>query len=78
MADLTLLCRVCEYEGFPDLGWQKFTNGTEHLGAWCPACGRHIKWVPQTNSDGGPSAWMDEAPSKAFSTQPVITSSAGG
>ena len=53
-----LICNQCGFEGFPDLGWQKFSNGTDHLAAVCPVCERHIQYVPQI------PMWLVEAPTR--------------
>ena len=45
---MTLTCHHCGVIEEPDLGWQVFGNGTTHLRAECRACGRYIKYVPQT------------------------------
>ena len=40
----------------PVLEWRYMTGGRVHLGAYCPRCGRWIKWVSQTDE------WLAEAP----------------
>ena len=57
-----LACRRCGVVAEPALGWRLASNGTLHLGAYCPACEAWIKWVPQKNAEGGPSEWMADAP----------------
>ena len=42
----------------PALGWSIFSNGTTHLGAYCPACEQWIKWVAQTDK------WLTHAPTR--------------
>lgn len=59
---LTITCPFCGVVEEPDLGWQTFVNGTTHLRAECRACGRYIRYLPQRDELGNPSAWMQIAP----------------
>lgn len=46
-----MLCPHCGHDGTPFLErkpFQVITESRQHLGAYCLACKRWIKWVPQT------------------------------
>jgi hypothetical protein len=38
----------CLHAEPPDLRWRATSDARWHLGAWCRACGRWLRWVPQT------------------------------
>lgn len=57
--DAELLCYDCDAYVRPILVWSLYQvkeKKMRHLGAWCPNCGRWIKWVPQDEF------WLSKAP----------------
>ena len=60
MASVELACGGCGNEAVPALAWRHFANDTWHLGAACPQCGRHLRWVSQT------ADWLAAAPPAPF------------
>lgn len=35
----------------PELRFRQMTNGRHHLGAYCPKCGKWIRWLKQSPAD---------------------------